>query len=187
MSQAPPRLSFRVSVPSTAAPEAVYDVLSDLRTHLVWAGEQAPAGNFRLLTMDAPARAAQVGDEFSSTGSADGKARQRFHDRSTVVVAERPRRFGFDTDATLHRTRAETWQANFATRYEIEPRAGGSVITQTSEVRPRNYVPYWLRTGMRTMTRAMIQRSMRRNLRNLAAMAEAGRPVAAATGGGAGP
>lgn len=168
----PPRLRFRVSVPTTATPEAVYDVLADLRTHLVWAGEQAAAPSFRLLTMDAPDRPAEVGDTFGSTGSADAKARQQFHDRSTVVVAERPRRFGFDTEATLHRKRAKAWTARFATRYEIEPTSTGAVVTQTSEVRPQNYVPYWLRTGMRWMTRRMVERSMRRNLTNLARFSE---------------
>jgi len=173
MNETKPRQRFRAAVTTTATPEAVYDVLADLRTHLVWAGEEAPATNFRLLTMDAPDRPAQAGDTFSSTGSADGKARQQFHDRSTVVVAERPRRFGFDTEATLHRAHAKTWHANFRTRYGIEPApGGGSVITHTSEVRPGNYVPYWLRAGVRRMTRSMVERSMRRNLANLARMAE---------------
>jgi hypothetical protein len=172
MSQSPPRLRFRVSVPSTATPEALYDVVSDLRTHLVWAGEEAPAKNFRLLSMDAPPRAAEVGDHFSSTGAADAKGANTFHDRSTVVAAERPRRFAFETEATLQRKHATTWKARFTTGYEIEPSANGAVVTHTSEVRPENYVPYWLWAGVRYMTRRMMQRSMRRHVQNLARMAE---------------
>jgi hypothetical protein len=87
-----------VSVRSTASPEAVYDVLSDLRTHLAWAGEQAPDKAFRLLSMDAPSRPVTVGDQFSSSGA---NVNGTFHDRSTVVQAERGVRFGFDTESTL--------------------------------------------------------------------------------------
>ena len=162
-------LTFRVTVASTAAPEALYDVISDLRTHLVWGGEQAPSKGFRLLSMDAPAGPAHVGDRFSSTGA---NGRMTFHDRSTVVEAERPGRFGFDTESRLERGHVRAFESSVSTRYEIEPSAGGSTITHTSEVRPGNYVPYWLRPGMRRMARAMVQPKMRRHVRNLAAMAE---------------
>ena len=150
MSEAAPILTFRASVPSTASPEAVYDVLSDLRTHLDWAGEQAPDKAFRLLTMDAPSRPVTVGDRFSSSGA---NVNGTFHDGSTVVQAERGARFGFDTESTLERSHGRPWQARFGHRYVLE-RSGGPV------------------------TRVMVQRAMRRNLANLAAMAEGGPRVA---------
>ena len=123
MSQAAPILTFRVSVPSKAAPGAVYDVLSDLRTHLEWAGARSPDKGFRLLTMDAPSRSATVGDRFSSS-SADGNG--TFHYRSTVVQAERATRFGFDTESTLERRHGRTWQAGFGHRYALERSGDGT-------------------------------------------------------------
>ena len=44
---------IRLRSETTAAPEAVYDLLADLRSHLVWGGERQSSG-FRLLTMNAP-------------------------------------------------------------------------------------------------------------------------------------
>jgi hypothetical protein len=171
MSQTPPILTFRVSVLSTASPEAVYDVLSDLRMHLDWAGEQAPDKAFRLLTMDAPSRPVTVGDRFSSSGA---NINGTFHDRSTVVQAERGMRFGFDTESTLERKHGKTWRARFGHRYALGRSNDGAVVSYTCEVRPQNYVPYWLRPGMRPVTRVMVQRAMRRDLANLAKMAEGG-------------
>ena len=46
------------------------------------------------------------------------------------------------------------------------------MISYTCEVRPQNYIPYWLTPLMRPMTRKMVPRSMTRHLRNLARMAE---------------
>jgi|GEM_PF-2474081 hypothetical protein len=170
MSQVPPTLTFRVSVPSKASPEAIYEVLSDLNTHLAWAGERSPTKNFRLLTMEAPWGSAAVGERFSSVGeNGNGK----FHDRSVVVEAERDARFGFDTESTLERKHGREWHARFATRYAIQPSGDGAVVSFTCEVRPQNYVPYWLKPGMRAMTRAVVQRMVRKNMQNLASMAEA--------------
>lgn len=42
----------------------------------------------------------------------------------------------------------------------------------TCEVRPQNYVPYWLKPGMRAMTRVVVQRLVRGNMENLANVAE---------------
>ena len=170
MSQAPPIVTFRVSVMSKASPEAIYEVLSDPSTHLVWAGERARKKNFRLLTMEAPSRSATVGERFSSVGE---NGNGRFHDESTVVEAERATRFGFDTDSTLERKHGKAWRSLFATRYAIEPVDGGAVISFISEVRPQNYVPYWLKPGIRSLVRVGTQKLVRRNMENLANMAEA--------------
>ncbi len=172
MSQVPPILTFRVSIPSKASPEAIYDVLSDLNTHLVWAGERSPHKSFRLLSMQAPSSSATVGERFSSIGeNGNGK----FHDESVVVEAERPRRFGFDTESTLERKHGKAWHSRFANRYVIEPSGDGAVVSFTSEVRPQNYVPYWLKLGMRPLTRVLGQWGVRHNMENLANMAEADR------------
>ena len=168
MSEAAPIVTFQVSVPSKASPEAVYDLLSDLRSHLVWAGERAPDKSFRLLDMDAPARPAMGGDRFSSSGA---NVNGTFHDYSTVVQAQRGACFGFDTDSTLERRHGRTWHGRFGHRYALGRSTDGTVISYSCEVRPQNYVPYWLQPGIRAMTRAMVQRAMRRNLANLAEMA----------------
>jgi hypothetical protein len=168
-----PALTFRVTVPTRATPEEVYDVLAQLPTHMAWCGEQAPRSNFRLLTIDAPSRQAIAGDRFSSTGS---NGSSTFSDRSVVVQADPGSRFGFDTEATLTRKHRPTWNAAFRHRYTIAPAADGATIVYVAEVRPENYRPYWLVPGMRQGTRTMVQRMMRGNLENLARMAERSRP-----------
>jgi hypothetical protein len=118
-----------------------------------------------------------VGDRFSSSGA---NPNGTFHDRSTVVQAERGARFGFDTESTLERRHGATWQARFGHRYAIgRSGAGGAVVSYSCEVRPGNYVPYWLRPGLRAATRVIVQRAMRRNLGNLVTMAERGSGVGA--------
>jgi hypothetical protein len=168
MNATKPILTFRVSIRSEAPPDAVYDILSDPTSHLVWAGEEAPREDFRLLSMDAAPRSATVGDRFSSTGA---NSNGTFHDGSDVVEAARGSAFGFDTGSTLERKHGKTWHARFTHRYSIEPSADGTLISYTCEVWPQNYVPWWLKPGLRSMTLFMVQRMMRRNLGNLAAMA----------------
>jgi hypothetical protein len=170
MNETRPTLTFHVTVPAKASREAVYDLLSDLNTHLVWAGEDAPRADFRLLSIDAPTRPAVVDDRFSSSGANNNGT---FHDRSVVVEADPGERFGFDTEATLERKHGATWHARFRHRYAIVDADDGVAIIYVGEVRPQNYVPYWLKPGMRTMTRAVVQRMTRRNMENLARMASA--------------
>jgi hypothetical protein len=170
MKPARPILTFHASARSTASPAAIYDALADLRTHLRWAGEEAPKKRFRLLSVDADAHRASVGDRFSSTGA---NMVGTFHDRSVVVEAAPDSRFGFDTDSTLERKHTNALLARFTHRYAIEPAAGGGcVVTYACEAFPLNYVPWWLRPGMRSMTRFSVQRLMAAHLRNLTAMAE---------------
>jgi Polyketide cyclase / dehydrase and lipid transport len=164
-----PALTFRVTLPTRATPEEVYDVLAQLPTHVTWCGDEAPRSNFRLLTIEAPARQAIAGDRFSSTGS---NGSSTFSDRSVVVQADPGSRFGFDTEATLTRKHRPTWNAAFRHRYTIAPAADGATIAYVAEVRPENYRPYWLFPGMRPGTRVMVQRMMRANMENLARMAE---------------
>ncbi len=88
----------RASTTSRAAPEDVYDVIADLRSHLVWAGERAPDPTFKLLTMEAPEGAAAVGTEFTSTGA---NFNGTFHDRSVVTEATRPNVFVIESRSIL--------------------------------------------------------------------------------------
>lgn len=159
----------RTSATSKASPEVVYEVIADLRNHLEWSGERASSETFKLLSLEAPEGPAAVGTTFTSTG-AGGK--DTFHDRSAVTEATRPHRFVIDTDARLERKRAEPWEAHFSHRYDIQPEGDGSRIVYTETVERVNYVPYWLKPGIRTIFRPMVNRADRKQLQNLARLAE---------------
>ena len=167
----PPIITVRVSVPCTASPDAIYNVLADLNSHLVWAGEQSPDKHFRLLTMEGGPTAATVGDRFSSRGANMGS--MIFADSSVVVEADPGTRFGFDTESVLERRYRPNWHARFANRYTITRDGNGSVLGYTCQVWPQNYVPFWLHPLMRPLTRVMVPRAIRKNMENLAALAEA--------------
>jgi len=164
-----PIVTFRSTIATSADPDRVYAVLANLPTHLVWNGERAPDRNFCLLTLDAPAKEAAVGDTFSSTGS--NILSMHFVDQSVVVDARPGTAFGFDTESKLHRKHRPTWHARFVHRYELARTGTGTTVAYTCEVWPQNYVPWWLQPMMRPMMRVMVPRAIRRNMANLAAMA----------------
>ena len=117
---------MRLSKSSSAPPEAVYDLLADLGSHLTWAGAQQTS-DFRLLSLDAPASPATVGTTFSSTGTIPMSSR-RWTDRSSVTAAERPSTFEFITTATARGAR-RSMEATYRHRYEIEATPGGSKVS----------------------------------------------------------
>jgi hypothetical protein len=164
-------IGFRTqpSVTSNAPPEVVYDVIADLRNHLVWSGHRAASDGFKMLTLDAPEGPAPVGTAFTSTGTA---GKDTFHDRSVVTEASRPHRFVIETDARLERRRARPWEAHFSHRYDIRPDGDGSRIVYTETIERVNYVPYWLKPVVRTLFRPLVNRADRKQLRNLARFAE---------------
>jgi hypothetical protein len=166
---AKPIVTFRSSVAAPADPASIYALLADLRSHLVWSGERAPDRNFRLLSLNAPAREATVGDRFSSTGS--NILSMRFFDTSVVVDAQPGKSFGFETESRLQRKHRPAWHARFVHRYELAPDGEGTTISYACEVWPQNYVPWWLSPLMRPMTRMGVLRAIGRNMANLAAMA----------------
>jgi polyketide cyclase/dehydrase/lipid transport protein len=157
------------SVTSKASPEVVYDVIADLRNHLVWSGERAKSDGFKMLTLDAPEGPAPVGTTFTSSGSA---GKDTFHDRSVVTEASRPKRFVIETDARLERSRAKTWEAHFSHRYDIRPGDGGTHIVYTETIERVNYLPYWLKPVIRAVFRPIVNSADRGQLRNLARLAE---------------
>ena len=159
----------QTSVTSKAPPKVVYDVVADLRMHLVWSGERASDPTFKLLTLDAPAGTATVGTAFSSSGA---NFNGTFHDRSVVAEASAPDRFVIETDARLERKHGKPWEVHFQHRYDIEPAGDGSRITYTETIKRLNYVPYWLRSFVRPISRAIINSGDRKQLANLARLAE---------------
>ena len=162
-------LRTQTSATSKASPEIVYDTIADLRAHLEWSGERASTDTFKLLELDGPEGPATVGTSFTSSGAADNGT---FHDRSVVTEASRPTRFTIETDARLERKRGELWEAHFSHRYDIEPDDAGSKIVYTETVERANYTPYWLNSLVRPIFRPLVNRADRKQLENLARLAE---------------
>lgn len=167
-----PIITFAATVRSAAVPAVVYALLATPATHLEWAGDQAPNKAFRLLTLDAAAERATIGTRFVSTGAGDKRGAMTFHDRSTVTEATPSTAFAFTTDAELVRKHRPTWKARFVHRYELDHEGAGTVVAYTCEVYPLNYRPYWLHPLVRPATGMMVPRVMRKNMQNLAEMAE---------------
>ncbi len=163
------RVRTRTSTTSRAAPESVWDVVAELHLHLVWSGERASDETFKLLSLEAPPGVAEVGTAFTSTGA---NFNGTFHDRSVVTEASTPASFVIETGARLERTRGRTWEAHFEHRYDISPIPEGSRITYTETIDRVNYVPYWLAWWARPMFRPLVNRADRKQLENLARLAE---------------
>lgn len=169
MEMRPLGFTTRTSVTSSASAEDVYDTIVDLRAHLEWSGKRAESETFKLLSLEAPVGPAVVGTEFSSSGAADNGT---FHDRSVISEATRPERFTIDTDSRLDRKHGRTWHAHFTHRYDVEATDEGSRITYTETISRVNYVPYWLRWWARGPFRVYVNRADRKQLANLARLAE---------------
>jgi hypothetical protein len=165
-------LVVRVEAISTAKPQTIYDLLADLSSHLVWAGERQ-AEKTRLLTIDAPVGPAVVGTEWRSTG-ADPMG--TFSDRSVVTEATPGKAFEFVTEARLTVKKGRTSDWTSVERYDLEPTAEGCRIVSTSRVTRISELP-----GMVTLFNVPVLRELglkvsakvsRRTVRNLARLAE---------------
>lgn len=165
-------LVIRVEATSRASTEAVYVVLADLSSHIVWAGERQ-GKRTRLLTIDAPAGPAVVGTEFRSTG-ADPMG--MFSDRSVVTEATPGKTFEFVTEARLTTKKGIASDWTNVERYELEPAVGGCLIVSTSRVTRISDLPGMLGVfnvpGLRAVGLAMSAKVSRRSVRNLARVAE---------------
>jgi len=120
--------AVRLSKTCAAPPEAVYDMLADLHSHLHWGGEKQRR-DFRILSLEAPDGPATVGTTFATTGAIPMSGK-RWEDRSTVTAAARPSTFEFLTDARVgsgHRAMS----ARYIHRYEVTPVEGGCTVTYT--------------------------------------------------------
>jgi len=165
-------LVVRVEADSRATTEAVYDVLADLSSHRVWAGERQ-GKKTRLLTIDAPSGPAMVGTEFHSTGA---DLMGTFSDRSVVTEATPGKAFEFVTEARLTSKKGITSDWTNVERYELEPTANGCRIVCTSRVTRISELPGTLALfnirGLRTLGLAMSAKVSRRSVRNLGRVAE---------------
>jgi hypothetical protein len=82
-----------------ASPEAVFDVLADLNTHMQWAGRRQWK-MFRLLSLEAPPGLAQAGTMFESVGKIPMMS-TRWLNRNTVTKADRPPVFEMTTEGRI--------------------------------------------------------------------------------------
>ena len=154
---------------SGAPPIVVYDVISDLRAHLVWSGERATDQTFKLLSLEGPDGRATEGTAFTSTGA---NFNGTFHDRSVVTEAVPAKSFVIETDAHLDRKHGKPWDVHFEHRYTIAPEGEGSKIVYTETIQRLSYVPYWLKLWMWPLTKRVINSADRKQLQNLARLAE---------------
>jgi hypothetical protein len=166
-------LVVRVEATSRVSTEAVYAVLADLASHMVWAGERQ-GKRTRLLKIDAPDGPATVGTEFFTTG-ADPMG--TFSDRSVVTEATLGAAFEFVTEARLTTKKGRTSEWTNVERYDLEPVAGGCRIVSTSRITRISELP-----GMVALFNVPVLRELglkvsgkvsRRTVRNLARAAEA--------------
>jgi hypothetical protein len=158
---------------ATSAPaEAVYDVLSDIASHLRWAGEMQKEKN-HLLSVDAREGPAVVGTEFSSTGVAP---EGRYADRSVVTEASRPTLFEFVTEAHVVTKRGKGAELTIVSRYEIAPTSDGCRISSTVRTVRASALPgplALLNVGfLAALVRRESEAMVRRGLQNLAVVAE---------------
>ncbi len=163
------RIRTETFTTSRATPEQVWNVLSDLPSHVVWSGERASDDTFKLLELESASATAEVGLVFTSTGA---NFNGTFHDRSVVTEVVRPASLVIETDATLQRKRGPTWEAHFEHRYNIAPTDEGSRITYTETIDRVNYLPYWLSWWARPAFHPIVNRADRKQLENRARLAE---------------
>lgn len=158
-----------MSATCSASPEAVYDLLADPASHLVWAGERQDR-QYRLTSLDAPPGAAQVGSGWTSTGTIPMSG-HHWEDRSTVIAAERPRLFEFVTEGRVAARRPML--ATCLNRYLIEPAGAGCRVTHELRLLEVTNPIARLRFPMRIMVfKVGIPFGSGRGLRNLLRMAE---------------
>jgi hypothetical protein len=161
-----------VEVQSAAPAIAVYDLLADPASHLVWAGERQGSSS-RLLTMDAPLAPLGVGDEFSTTGADPMGV---FADRSVVTEATPTSAFGFVTEATLMTNGGAASVWTNVHRYDIEPSDRGCRIGYSMRVTRISDLPGMLRIFNWPVLRSVAVRASavlpRKGVANLAALAE---------------
>lgn len=165
-------IAISVEHRTTASPEAVYGVLSDLRTHAMWAGVQ-PKKKTGLLSIEAPPGEATVGTEWVSTG---GDPMGRFTDRSVVTQAVSPSLFEFVTEARLTTKKDATADWTNVHRYGLRRDGDGCVISYTVRIARISALPGMLRAfNLPVLSGMAIKEStkvVRRGVENLAAFVE---------------
>jgi uncharacterized protein YndB with AHSA1/START domain len=164
-------IAFRKSMKTGAPPEAVYDLLADVRSHLEWGGNRGKK-NFRLTAIEVEDAPVRQGSEWSSTGIApDGT----FRDRSVVTQALPPSALEFVTEAHVSFKKGGEGDWTLVNRYEITPEGSGSLVTYTQRLtRATKLGPMkmMLNPILAGVGRMMVSSLVKPAMQNLAAMAE---------------
>lgn len=171
-----PVFVLRLEEASAARPDAVYELLADLRRHLAWGGTEQKKG-YRLMSLEAPEGRATVGTEFRTVGKDPGG---RFDDTSVVTEATPPSVFEFVTTARQQPKRGEPIVWTNVHRYEIAATERGCRIGYTLSVMRLSRRTWWQSRLGKRIVRIVGGSNSRVGLRNLARMAERRRDVAAA-------
>jgi hypothetical protein len=178
-------LEGRISEACRARAEAAYDLLADIQSHLEWGGTRRSKSS-RLLSIDAPDGAAEVGTEFASTGE---DSIGRMSDRSVVTEAVPPQTLEFVTESLSRFKRGGNrvdW--TLVHRYDVTPDPAGCRITYTLRATRATSLPGPLAifriAALRSIALWMLMGRLRGGLRNLVRMAEerAGRDDASVRG-----
>ena len=165
-------LVVRVEETSSASPASVYEVLADLRSHAIWAGERQKS-NTRLLSVEAPAGPAMVGTEFQTTG-ADPMG--TFADRSVVTEAAPGKAFEFVTEAQLTTKKGAAVDWTNVHRFELSSDGAGTRIAYTIRIvrisRLVGMLGLFKVPGLRGLALKASGGVAKRGVRNLARLAE---------------
>jgi uncharacterized protein YndB with AHSA1/START domain len=164
-------IEVRVEATSMAPPGAVYALLTDPATHLVWGGERQGTKT-RLLSIESTTDRLAVGEEFSTTG-ADPMG--GFADRSVVTEATPDVALEFVTEAALTTKKGVRSEWTNVHRYEIAPDGDGSRLRYTLRVQRISALPGALATfNVPVLSGLAVRASSRlakKGVRNAAAMA----------------
>ena len=165
-------LVTRVEERSAAPADIAYEVLSDLQSHLIWAGERQ-GKKTRLTSVEAPEGPAVVGTEFVTTG-ADPMG--TFRDTSVVTEASRPSVFEFVTEATLTTKKGTATHWTLVHLYDIAREGSGCRIAYTERVTRMSELPGMVAIfnvpGLSTLLLRFSKRITRRSIHNLARLSE---------------
>jgi Polyketide cyclase / dehydrase and lipid transport len=161
-----------VEATTRASADTVFDVLTDLRSHLDWGGERQRKKT-RLTSLDAAPGEAVVGTEFRTSGN---DPMGTFQDASVVTEATRPTVFEFVTEARQELKNGRTVEWTNVHRYEIEPTETGCTIRYSFHVLRLSKLAGMLTAfrvpGLSAVLRAVWRALIKRGLRNLARAAE---------------
>src|SRR3989442_9307349 len=119
---------FRVLVVerTSAARVTLFACLELLEHHLEWAGKKHGPGYQHVVELSGPARALRVGDTFVSRQTT---SQGFWHDRSTVVRADPPEVFAFETQGIhLDREGRQTASGQWQHRYELHAESDGGTL-----------------------------------------------------------
>lgn len=163
--------TWTFTIETTTRADVVFDVLTDLRSHVVWGGDRQ-ARDFRLDRVDGPFGPLTEGDVFHSVGRVP-MTTHRFEDESVVIRAERPGVFEFVTTARMEKA-FSTMVAEFRHRYFVDVTDDGCRVTyQVVQGRVDKPLLRAVVPGVAHFTRrVMIPMYARRGLRNLVDLTE---------------